>query len=165
MEIVMANVVATLGPELTYASGTHEFSVSEDRRAFILTFSDFVTSVEDGQDPVQIRSFAASLPVYDAVDGQGLAISVGGFALTSARAFGYAMVSVNGQTKVLQFGPETDGDYVIDLEAQIGAVAECRISFVIEAERDTTESTTAATTTVGPSVSAELLPRANSPES
>ncbi|MEJ3749779.1 hypothetical protein WEI85_41795 [Actinomycetes bacterium KLBMP 9797] len=152
---------ATFGQKPTYASTeSFDISVSEDQRAFTLTFSDMQTVVDAGKSsaPVATRTFSLVLPLESGYEAVQIAFAVSGFALASQGADGYAVLSVNGQTSVVHFPPETDQEFVQELVFEAAPTVECRISLFLLAEREFANSLAAATVSAT-SIDAEVLPR------
>jgi len=152
---------ATFGQQPTYAStDTFDISVSEDKRAFTLRFSDMAAAVDAGKSsvPVATRTFSLVLPLESAPDAVQISFAVSGFAFASEAANGYAVFSVNGQTSVVHFPAGTDQEFVQELAFEAEPTAECRISLFLLVEREFADSLAAATVSTT-SIDAEVLPR------
>jgi len=152
---------ATFGQQPTHAStDAFDISVSEDKRAFTLRFSDMLAAVDAGKAsaPVATRTFSLVLPLESAPDTVQISFAVSGFAFASNAANGYAVLSVNGRTSVMEFPSGTDQEFVQELELEAEPTSECRISLFLLAERELADPLAAATVSTL-SIDAEVLPR------
>ncbi len=150
---------ATFRSQPTYASAKgFDIGVSPDKRAFTVRFSDMAVEVDDGKSPAPVaaRVFSLVLPVDGGHDGVKISFAASGYALTTGGASGYAVLSVNGKTSVMNFPSGTDQEFVQQLEFEEGPTSECRISVVILVERG---AGNAAHLNVS-AIDAEILPRA-----
>lgn len=151
----------TFGRVPTYQS-TDEFGldISDDRRAFTLSFSDLQVSLQGGKsaEPMSERDFSIVVPI----EGQGSTVEiefgVGGAALTTENATATMVFSVNGQTTVADFAEGSDESFVRQLKFAAKSPSECRLSIFLVGGRDSNVSDAAASLNVL-SVDAEILPR------
>ncbi|HET8658460.1 MAG TPA: hypothetical protein VFM55_05615 [Micromonosporaceae bacterium] len=152
---------ATFGQQPTYAS-TDDFdiAVSEDKRAFTLTFTNMLAAVDAGTlpEPVATRTFSFVMPLESAPDTVQISFVVSGFALASKAANGYAVLSVNGRTGVLEFPSGTEQEFVLELELEAEPTSECRISLFLLAERELADPLAGATVSAL-NIDADVLPR------
>ncbi len=143
-----------------------EAAVTEDGRAFTLTFSDLVSTVE-GPDslPVSASLFSVVLPLH----GQGKAeieFGFSGAAIVTQGATATLFVSANGQSTVRDFPPGTDDSFVHPLLFVSEDPSECRLFAMLLAGRDSVfaaDAEPAAFINIL-SIDGEMLPRAAPPE-
>ncbi|MFC4066466.1 hypothetical protein [Actinoplanes subglobosus] len=152
---------ATFGKQATYVSTeTCELAVSDDRRAFTLTFADLVA--EAGTDTSAhsfgMHTFSMVLPLDSAPDTVQIRFSILETVIVSEAGAGATVVfSVNGQTDVMHFPPGSDDLFtqVFDFESE--PTAELRISFFLLADRESGNPSAFASITTG-SLDASILP-------
>jgi uncharacterized protein YegP (UPF0339 family) len=149
-------------PAPTYASGEDDFriSVSEDGQVFTLTFSDIQAIIDPSKSPASVaaRLFSLVLPVDGGGNGVDISFRASGFALTTEGTSAYALLSVNGQTSVEQFPPETEREFVQELKFEAGPTCECGLAVSVLVERDAAHSDAAAHINVL-AVDAQINPR------
>ena len=135
-----------------------DLAVSGDGQAITLTFAEIEADVDAGKSPelFAARVFSAVLPI----DGDGavdIAFRAQGFAAASKGATAYAVLSVNGQSTVLQFSGDTDESFLQQLIVANGPASPCHLVVVAVVERDPAYPDAAAT--LRPStVDAEIQP-------
>ena len=150
---------ATFHSQPTYSSANaFDIGVSPDKRAFTVRFSDLFVEVDAGKSPAPVatRVFSIVLPVDGGGAGLRISFTASGYAFASDGSSGYAVLSVNGKTSVMNFPSGTDMEFVQQLEFEAGRTSECRISVFIVVERG---SESAAYLNVS-TIDAEMLPRA-----
>lgn len=138
------------GSRPTFAStDAYDLRVSETPQFFTLLPIGFDVQVNSiDAPPMASAAFSLALPVTGGQDGVRISFLVGGHVLTTPGATGYLVFSVNGQTSVATFPPDSDQtDFLHRLEFD-GAAAECRMTLFIVVERGSADDTAwlAATT-------------------
>lgn len=148
------------------ADAVFEAAVTEDGRAFTLTFSDLVSTV-DGPDsmPVSASMFSVVLPLH----GEGKAeieFGFSGAAIVTPGATATLFVSASGQSTVRDFPPGTDDSFVHPLQFFAEGPSECRLFALLVAGRDSVfaaDAEPAAFINIL-SIDGEMLPRPAPPE-
>jgi hypothetical protein len=115
-----------------------DLSVSPDGQALTITYSDFEVGVGDSEasTPIATRVKSVVLPVAGFADGVKVAVRIDGFAFVTDGAAGSAVVIVNGNAGVERAAPGADNEFVHEVVADGSGAAECRISVILVAERD-----------------------------
>ncbi len=129
----------TFGQVAPYQSDDKfELGVSDDKRAFTVTFSDFKASFENSKKsaPSLTRVFSLIVPL----EGEGKTVeiefSVTGFILTTAGATATIVFSVNGQTSVADFVANSDQSILQKLTFAAELPSECRLCIFLLIGRD-----------------------------
>lgn len=137
-----------------------ELSVSEDKRAFTLTFSDLQLAGQTGKSPAPISSRVFSLAVPVSGDDKRVEIEFGvsAFVLTTEGATATLVFSVNGQTTVADFAANTEKGFVQQLKFTGDRPSECRLCAFLLVGQDSKNANAAANLSVS-AVDAEFLPR------
>lgn len=134
-----------------------DMGISDDRRAFTLTFSDLQASA--GQQASAMRHFSLAVPLEGAKPKTEIEFTVQGFAFTTAGAAATLLFNVNGQSSVTDLPANTDKSVVLTTTFTAAAPAECRLTLVLLVGRDAGKAGAEATLTVS-SIDAEVLPHA-----
>lgn len=114
-----------------------DLSVSPDGQALTITYSDFEVLVDSAASaPIATRVKSVALPVEGFADGVKVAVRVDGFAFATDGAAGSAVIIVNGNAGVERAAPGADNEFVHEVVADGSGAAECRISVILVAERD-----------------------------
>ena len=134
--------------------------VSDDRRAITLSLPDFQVKTEAGGSPVmETRVFTLTLPVA----GDGLLLeaefTVDGFALTEPGATATLVISVNGQSTIIDFPGGTDRSFVQIVKLATEKPAECRLCVMLLLSRASDIAANAGFINV-PTINVEMLPHA-----
>jgi hypothetical protein len=137
-----------------------EFGVSDDKRAFTLTFSDFQLNLEGGKSatPIASRVFTIVVPVEGDEKWAEIAFGVNAFALTAEGATATIAISVNGRTTVADFSGNSEESIVQQLEFNGEKPSECRLCVFLLAGLDSKNPNGAASLSVS-SIDGEFLPR------
>jgi hypothetical protein len=137
--------------------GGFDLGVSDDRRAFTLTFSDL--KVAAGKQPIGTRLFSLVMPLEGDRRRTEIEFTVQGFAFTTTKgATATLLFSVNAQSVVLDLPANTDQSVVQPLKFVAEAPSDCRLHLLLLAGRDAADSAAEAVLTVS-TIDAELLPR------
>ena len=118
-----------------------DINISDDKKAFTAAFSGLGVSLDaPGSAPIVTRLFSFALPLSGADLGLEIPFFVSGFILSQEGANGHLLFSVNDQSMVVDFPPNSDNDYVQQLNYKVGNAAELRISIFLLADRDSKSS-------------------------
>ncbi len=146
----------------TYQSNDKfELAVSDDKRAFTLTFSDLQVTVETSKSPAPIASRVFSLAVPLAGEEKKkteIEFNVSAFVLTTEGATATMVFSVNGQTTVADFAANAEQSFLQKLRFTAEKPSECRLSVFLLVGQDSKNSNAAASLNVS-AIDAEFLPR------
>jgi hypothetical protein len=137
-----------------------DFHVSDDKRAFTLTFQDFQLNLEGGKSatPIGSRVFTAVVPVQGDEKRVEIAFGVSAFAATTEGATATIAISVNGQTVFADFSGKSDESIVQQLEFKDERPSECRICIFLLVGLDSKNPNTGASLSVA-TIDGEFLPR------
>ena len=152
----------TFGKVPTYLSeDKFDVAVSDDKRAFTLTFDDLKVTTEAGKGstaPISAHVFSLVLPIEGYGENLEIEFSVNGTVLTREGATATLMLSVNGQTTVADFPGNSDASPVQTLKFTAETAPECRICLFLLVGRDSKNTATAAFLNAM-TIDAEILPR------
>jgi hypothetical protein len=152
----------TFGKVPTYLSeDKFDVAVSDDKRAFTLTFDDLKVTAEAGKGstaPMSAHVFSLVLPIEGYGEKLEIEFSVNGTVLTREGATATLMLSVNGQTTVADFPGNSDESPVQTLKFTAETAPECRICLFLLVGRDSKNTATAAFLNAM-TIDAEILPR------
>jgi len=138
-----------------------EVSVSDDKRAFTLTFADFEATFAEqqgGSAPTSTRVFSLVVPLEGDDKGAEIDFTASGFILTTAGATATAVLSINGQTAVADFPAGSESSLLLNLKFVADTPADCRVSLVLLIGRDSNNPDAEAHLNVS-AIDAEVLPR------
>ena len=113
--------------------------ISDDRRAFTLSFADFELNSEASKSavPITTREFALVVPLEGEEKRAEIAVHVSdGFVITKADATATIVFSVNGQTTVTDFGANADQSFRQDLKLAGEMPSDCRLYVLLLIARD-----------------------------
>lgn len=146
--------IVAADPELAF-----DVSVSDDKRAFTITFAGFVAALDGrGASSSEARLFSIPIPV-DRGGGQAeIEFATTGFALTTQGGTATIVLSVNGHSVLADFGEDADDSFVKTVTVPAAPIDECRLFVLLLAGRDPTGDG-AAHLNVN-TIDAEILPRA-----
>lgn len=115
-----------------------DLSISDDGKAFTLTFAEIQAEVDAGKSPdlVEARVFSAVVPVEGGNDDVEISFTTQGFAIATEGANAYALLSVNGQTAVQHFAAGSDQSFVQQLSFKGGPTSKCDLAVVAVVQRD-----------------------------
>src|SRR5215813_5905894 len=88
-----------------------DLGMSDDKRAFTLTFNDLKVTSEAGQPsaaPIAAHVFSLVLPIEGYGKNLEVEFAVSGTVVTNEHATATLMLSVNGQTSVTDFPANSD---------------------------------------------------------
>ena len=142
-----------------------DFALSDDKRAFTITFSDLQVKVDEGDSALSSAAFSLILPLEGSTAGEKVEIefAVTGAAVTNGGATATMMLSISGQSIVADFPADVTQDLnqQVTFTAEHGAT-ECRFSTFLLVGRD---SPNAAAFLNISAIDAEFLPRPAQPSS
>jgi hypothetical protein len=140
-------------------SDKFDFHVSDDKRAFTLTFADFQLNLEGGKSakPVATRVGTIVVPVGGDQKQAQIAFGMSAFAVTTEGSTGTVVLSVNGRTTVADFTGEKQESIVQEIEFEGDRPAECRICIFLLAGLDSRDP--GATSLSVSTIDGEFLPR------
>jgi hypothetical protein len=145
-------------------NGEHglDSSVSPDGRALTMTFSDFVATADAARSPERMaaRALSVIVPLEEPDPTVAIEFGVSGFVSTTPGATATLVVSVNGQSRVIDFGDRSDRSFVETLRFGAEAPAECRLYVLLLAGRETDDATAFVNVAA---IDAEVLPRPGDP--
>jgi hypothetical protein len=128
---------ATFGAPTFNSDVEFDINISDDKKAFTAAFSGLGVSLDaPGSAPIVTRLFSFALPLSGADLGLEIPFFVSGFILSQEGANGHLLFSVNNQSMVVDFPPNSDNDYVQQLNYKVGNASELRISIFLLADRD-----------------------------
>ena len=132
---------ATFGAPTFNSDVEFDINISDDKKAFTAAFSGLGVSLDaPGSAPIVTRLFSFALPLSGADLGLEIPFFVSGFILSQEGANGHLLFCVNNQSMVVDFPPNSDNDYVQQLNYKVGNAAELRISIFLLADRDSKSS-------------------------
>jgi hypothetical protein len=132
---------ATFGGPTFNSDVEFNINISDDKKAFTATFSGLGVSLDaPGSAPIVTRVFSFSLPLSGADPGVEFPFFVSGFISSQEGANGHLLFSVNDQSMVVDFPPNSGNDYVQQLNYKVGNASELRISIFLLADRDSKSS-------------------------
>jgi len=136
------------------------FSVSDDKRAVTLTFSDFHVHVGGSKspEPMPTRMFSLALPLEGNEERAEIEFIVQGFIFALEGATATLVCSVNGQTTVADFPEGADESVVQKLKFAAATPSEARLHVVLLLGRDSKNANAEAHLHVN-SIDIEILPR------
>lgn len=136
-----------------------DLGVSDDRKAFTLTFGNLQVAVQSGKSPAPMatRVFYLTLPLEGSDKGVEIAFAVQGAVVTLEGATATMVFSVNGQTIVADYPARSDQSYVQKLKFKATTASECRLGVFLLAGRDANNSNAEAFLNVT-SIDAEIQP-------
>jgi hypothetical protein len=147
----VARGTATFGDKPIFQSSSDiEYALSPDRQAFTITFGSFFEAIAasgtlpsevarrarsgKSEGPVVARTFSIVLPVTSEKPIRTSFIA-SGFAMTGPDSSATLMLVVNGQQKVVRFGPQTERSFVEKLDFRAARASEVRMTAFLLAER------------------------------
>ncbi|HUL05516.1 MAG TPA: hypothetical protein VLV76_04235 [Candidatus Acidoferrum sp.] len=139
-----------------------DLGMSDDKRAFTLTFNDLKVTSEAGQPsaaPISAHVFSLVVPIEGYGKNLEIEFAVSGTVVTKEGANATLMLSVNGQTSVADFPANSDESPVQKLKFTAEAASECRLSLLLLVGRDSKDTSTVAFLNAM-AIDAEILPRA-----
>jgi hypothetical protein len=153
----------TFGQTPTYQSDeTFDLDLSDDKRALTLSFSEgFEVSVGGSKSaaPTSTRAFFLVLPLEGEDERVEIEFIVtNAFVGTNEGATATMVLSVNGQTTVADFPPNSDQSFDHVLKFTAPSASECRLCVFLLVGRDSKDSNAEASLSV-PVIDAEILPR------
>lgn len=153
---------AAFGLRPTHSSDNgFDISVSPDRQAFTIRFSDLearVGAAGQAPTPIATRMFSLVLPVDGGDDGVDISFGVSGYAFATEGTSGFIVFDVNGDTHVERLMPGTDSEFVHQLKFDGVRKSECQLSVFLLVERDSTDADGVAYLNVS-TIDAEIRPR------
>ena len=127
----------TLGGPTFNSDVEFDINISDDKKAFTAAFSGLGVSLDaPGSGPIVSRVFSFALQLSGANPGMEFPFFVSGFVSSQEGANGHLLFSVNDQSIVVDFPPNSDNDYVQQLNYKVGNASELRISIFLLADRD-----------------------------
>jgi hypothetical protein len=137
-----------------------QLTVSDDKRALTLMFSDFQTTVGDKKStvPISTRLFSVVLPLQGDEKRVEIEFIVQGFIFALEGATATLVCSVNGQTSVADFPGSAEQSYLHKFKFVAEAPSESRVCVFLLLGRDSTNTSTEAQMSVT-TIDAEILPR------
>jgi hypothetical protein len=118
-----------------------DINISDDKKAFTAGFSGLGVSLDaPGSGPIVSRVYSFALQLSGANPGMEFPFFVSGFISSQEGANGHLLFSVNDQSIVVDFPPNSDNDYVQQLNYKVGNATELRISIFLLADRDSKSS-------------------------
>lgn len=143
---------ATFGDKPSFQSSDDlDFVLSPDKQAITITFGSFFEAATANDKlpaeaarrarstpataPVVTRAFSMVLPVTGDKPVRASLIA-SGFALTGADSTATLVFVVNGQHKIVRFGPNTDRSFVEKIDYRGARNSEIRMSLFLLAERN-----------------------------
>jgi len=137
-------------------------SVSDDKRALTLIFSDLQTAVEGSKSlaPVSTRIFSLVLPLKGEEKRVEIEFFVSGYIFVPEGATASVVFSVNGQTAVADFTGESDKEFLQELKFAAETPSECRLCVFLLLGRDSRNADVQAYLNVS-AIDAEILPRSD----
>jgi hypothetical protein len=124
----------------TYKSDEQfDLGISDDKRAFTLSFSDLEVNSEASKSvaPIATRAFSLVVPLEGEEKRVEIAFHVSdGFVTTGEGATATIVFSVNGQTTVTDFGANADQSFRQDLKLTGEMPSECRLYVLLLIGRD-----------------------------
>jgi hypothetical protein len=150
--------MTTFAQKPTYQSDDKfDLGVSDDRKAFTLTFEEFQVTADTGRSPSPMASrfFHLILPLENDDNSGEIAFGISGAALTRDSSAATIVFSVNGKTTVTDFTANADQSFVHEVKFKPESASECRIALLLLAGRDSTKSQTGALLSVS-TIDAEI---------
>ena len=132
---------ATFGAPTFNSDVEFDINISDDKKAFTAAFSGLGVSLDaPGSGPIVSRVHSFALQLSGANPGMEFPFFVSGFISSQEGANGHLLFSVNDQSIVVDFPPNSDNDYVQQLNYKVGNATELRISIFLLADRDSKSS-------------------------
>ncbi len=154
----------TFGGVSTYQDDAGaDLGVSDDKRAFTLTFSDLQVSLDAGKGaaPIASRVFSFIMPIEGDEKNAEIEFNASAFVITEGGGTATIVLGVNGQSTVADFPTSTSQSVAPKLTFSGATPSECRLSVFLLAGQDPRISEAAVGVTVQ-SIDAEILPRPSS---
>ncbi len=150
----------TFGQTPTYQTDEKfDLSVSDDRRALTLRFTEFEVTVGGSKSPASTRAFCLVLPLEgDDETAEIEFIVTNALVMTTEGATATIVLSVNGQTTVTDFPANSDQSFEQRLKFTAPSPSECRLCVFLLVGRDSKNSNAEAFLSA-PVIDAEILPR------
>ena len=153
----------TFGEVPAYQTGDKfDVGISDDKRAFTLTFDDMKVTAEATKapiGPISAHVFSLVVPIEGYGKNLEIEFAVNGTVLTEEGSTATLMLNVNGQTSVADFPANSDASPVQTLKFAAETASECRICLFLLVGRDSKNASTAAFLNAM-TIDAEILPRA-----
>lgn len=137
-----------------------ELTISDDRRALTLMFSDLLATVGSSRSPsaMSTRVFSLVLPLEGEEERVEIELVAQGSIVVLEGATATLVCSVNGQTTVADFPSGSDDSFVQKLTFVADAPSEARLCVFLLLGRDSANADAEAHLNVS-SIDAEILPR------
>ena len=114
-----------------------DLAVSPDGQALTIIYPGFEALADPSSSaPVVTAVKSLALPVDGFDQGARVAVRIDGFGFATDGAAGSVVVVVNGNADAAPIVPGADGDFVHEVVTDGTGTAECRISVILVAERD-----------------------------
>jgi hypothetical protein len=105
-----------------------DLAVSPDKQAFTMTFDNLQVAIPPGKKPpMATRVFYCTVPLEDAGKGAEIAFYAQGYVCTPEGATATMVLSVNGQTTVVDFPGTSDNSFIQELKFAAEKPSECRL--------------------------------------
>lgn len=132
------------------AGAQFDYGVSDDKKAITIMFSDLEVAVESGKLPEKVakrvRSTATTAPVVTRVCAIVIPLKGSksiktsfyfqGYVSTSPGAQGILFIRVNGENKIVKFGPKSDRSFLEKVNFSSTSASEIRMTVFLLAERE-----------------------------
>ena len=123
--------------QVTTAGRPNETLITDDRRAFATTFSEFEVIISPASaEPSATKSFSMTMPLTDGAKGEKLKIYASGMANTIDGATAQLTLRAGKRTIVRSFPFGSDDEYVEILELPATPGTTYQLSAVIEIHKD-----------------------------
>ena len=132
-------VMSGFGRAPTYKSELgFTFVAADDKQSFVVLFDNLEVDVPRDKSLVltATRLFHLALPLEDGTTGVEISFYVEGSIFTQEGATGTLVLSVNGQSIVVDFPGNSDTNYVQELKLKAVTASECRLSVLLLAGGD-----------------------------
>ena len=146
--------------------GIFDYGLSDDKKAFTITFNGLGASVGNTKaptpPPVDARAFSIVIPMA----GGGpvsTVVTTTGFAMATEGANGTLVFTINGDARIFPVGPGFDGEILHSFDLEASGLSEMRISLQLLVERDSAFPDAAATLTINAIDTDLVLARGRSP--
>ena len=107
-----------------------DINISDDKKAFTAGFSGLGVSLDaPGSGPIVSRVYSFALQLSGANPGMEFPFFVSGFISSQEGANGHLLFSVNDQSIVVDFPPNSDNDYVQQLNYKVGSASSFGLAF------------------------------------
>lgn len=144
--------------------GQFDFGLSDDRRAFTLSFSDLQVTVghRSSTEPMATHVFSIVVPLEGSQEKTDIAFHLSdAFVKTMYGATATILFTVNDQSIVADFTEDTEESFMRELTFAAQRTSECRLCVFLLVGRDSNNPDAEAFLNVL-TIDAEILPRAGS---